>query len=84
MAGRRISIHEIKVGVPLQWDVLDVDGILLLRKGYIINELRQVRELVERGLFANMSGAKADNMRMHPVAPSVSKTAKPSVLRMIN
>lgn len=48
---RKLSFRHIKVNQPLSWDVFDQAGGLLLRKGYVIESEKQVRGLVERGLF---------------------------------
>ncbi len=48
---RRIKEDDIQLGHPLPWDCFDQHGLLLLRKGAVVNSQKQVRGLVERGLF---------------------------------
>lgn len=80
MANRRISISDMVIGQPLQWDVHGSDGGLLLRKGFVINNANQVSALIERGLFADIEGG--DSARDKKSIPK--QTEIPSVVRMIN
>ncbi len=48
---RPIRLDDLEVGEPLPWPVLDQKGRLLLRKGHIITQQRQLEALVERGLY---------------------------------
>jgi HD-GYP domain-containing protein (c-di-GMP phosphodiesterase class II) len=80
MTNRRISISDIVIGQPLQWDVYGSDGGLLLRKGFVINNLNQVSTLIERGLFADMEGGESARDKK----PIPKQTEIPSVVRMIN
>ena len=79
MANRRISISDIILGQPLQWDVYGSDNNLLLRKGYMIDNAHQVSELIERGLFADMEGSDPRDKKPIPKQLEI-----PSVVRMIN
>lgn len=47
----RITADDIKLGLPLEWDVYDNIGRLLLRKGYVINSPSQLEALSERNMF---------------------------------
>jgi HD-GYP domain-containing protein (c-di-GMP phosphodiesterase class II) len=80
MTNRRISISDIVIGQPLQWDVYGSDGGLLLRKGFVINNANQVSTLIERGLFADMEGGESARDKK----PIPKQTEIPSVVRMIN
>jgi HD-GYP domain-containing protein (c-di-GMP phosphodiesterase class II) len=80
MANRRISISDIVIGHPLQWDVYGSDGGLLLRKGFLINNANQVSALIERGLFADIEGGES----VRDKKPIPRQTEIPSVVRMIN
>ena len=51
----RIKEQDLRVGEPLTFDCYDISGILLLKKGIIINSQRQLDALIERGLFASAS-----------------------------
>ncbi len=77
---RRISISDIVIGQPLQWDVYGSDGGLLLRKGFVINNANQVSTLIERGLFADIDGGESARDKK----PIPKQTEIPSVVRMIN
>lgn len=61
---RKLNYSDIRMNRPLAWDVFDDCGLLLLRKGYVIETETQVRGLVERGLYI-----VADNVDMPAAAP---------------
>lgn len=48
---RKLTYRDIRVACPLGWDVFDADGTLLLRRGYVVETEKQMRGLVERGLY---------------------------------
>jgi HD-GYP domain-containing protein (c-di-GMP phosphodiesterase class II) len=79
---RRISMSDIVVGEPLAWDVYGEGRRLLLRKGHLIENARQVEELVERGLYvdAGYAGKPAPAKS----EPYVKKQEVPSALRFVN
>jgi HD-GYP domain-containing protein (c-di-GMP phosphodiesterase class II) len=79
MSTRRISIADIIVGEPLQWDVYGNDGNLLLRKGYIVGHANQVEALIERGMFVN-----SDSKDRRDGKPAERVVENPSVLRILN
>lgn len=79
MANRRISISDIVIGQPLQWDVYGSDNNLLLRKGYMINNANQVSALIERGLFADIDSSDPRDKKPIPRQIEIA-----SVVRMIN
>jgi hypothetical protein len=55
----------IKLNQPLPWDVLSAQGMLLLSKGTIPTDLRQLNTLIEHGAFVD-----ADEYNRHlPTAP---------------
>jgi HD-GYP domain-containing protein (c-di-GMP phosphodiesterase class II) len=47
----RLSISQLRINEALPWDVYDVSGQLLLRKGYVIQKTEQIERLIERGMF---------------------------------
>jgi HD-GYP domain-containing protein (c-di-GMP phosphodiesterase class II) len=51
MATERINTGEIIVGKSLPWPVYDAAGVLLLKKGMIIQSERQLQILLNRGLY---------------------------------
>lgn len=79
MNKRRISMHDMVLGEPLQWDVYDTTGHLLLGRGYVIDNAHQLESLVERGLFIDLPHKQTETP--HAVA---QVRELPSVLRFIN
>lgn len=55
----RLSISDLPIGEPIQWDCFDVAGTLLLRKGIVVTSARQIAELIERGLFVTLKASSA-------------------------
>ena len=51
MNRNRIREEDIRLGEPLPWPVYDRQGVLLLRKGYVIGNRSQLQALVARGLY---------------------------------
>ena len=47
----RIGVGEINIGSKLQWTVYDSNGILLLKKGTVVQTQRQLEILLNRGLY---------------------------------
>lgn len=48
---RKLTYRDIRVACPLGWDVFDAAGTLLLRRGYVVETEKQMRGLIERGLY---------------------------------
>lgn len=82
-AYRRINVDDIRLEVPLPWDVFDSQGVLLLHKGYVLSSQRQMEALIARGVFADFTGTESVE---EPVVAtsSLPKKEKFSVLRVIN
>ena len=76
MSGTRIVAKDVRVGQPLAWDVFDVNGLLLLRRGYVIDTQRALDRLLDDGLFVN-----EEVRREQPTAAPVE--AKPSALQYL-
>ncbi|MDB5815886.1 MAG: hypothetical protein JWN23_3003 [Rhodocyclales bacterium] len=55
----RLSSNQLRVNEALPWDVYDVAGQLLLRKGYVVQKDEQVERLLERGMFVDAEVFKA-------------------------
>lgn len=72
----RISLHDIVVGQPLRWDVMDNTGHLLLRAGFVVSHISQVEALVARGMYIDQ--AHFHHARNEPPPPAKAET--PSVL----
>lgn len=79
MTNKRISMSDIVLGQPLQWDIYGSDGNLLLRRGFVVNSSHQVEVLIERGLYVD--GDKLDQSSRDKKVPKVVEL--PSVLRII-
>jgi HD-GYP domain-containing protein (c-di-GMP phosphodiesterase class II) len=47
----RLNSAQLHINEALPWDVYDVSGQLLLRKGYVIQKTEQIERLLERGMF---------------------------------
>ena len=52
-------MEQLRVGVPLPWDVHDGAGQLLLRRGYVIERGSQLESLVARGMYVAAEALKA-------------------------
>ena len=74
----KICLSDIVIGQPLPWDVMDSSGHLLLRAGYIIEEISQAEKLVERGMYVEQ---KLKNN--YSAATAINKEP-PSVIQTIN
>lgn len=55
MTRSKLSIQHISLKAPLQFDVYDERGYLLLRRGYLIDSADQLRRLVDRGLYRDQA-----------------------------
>jgi HD-GYP domain-containing protein (c-di-GMP phosphodiesterase class II) len=80
MPNKRISMSDIVLGQPLQWDIYGIDGNLLLRRGFVVNNSHQVESLVARGLFVD--GEVLDQISRDKKIPN--NVEHPSVLRIIS
>lgn len=80
MSNKRISMSDIVIGQPLQWDIFGVDGNLLLRRGFVVNNSHQVETLIERGLYVD-----GDVLEQSARDKKVVKVVEqPSVVRIIS
>ncbi|MFA7281872.1 MAG: HD domain-containing phosphohydrolase [Sterolibacterium sp.] len=50
---QKLGIGHAVCGIPLPWDVYDDAGQLLLRKGFVIDNQKQLDSLMDRGMFVN-------------------------------
>jgi HD-GYP domain-containing protein (c-di-GMP phosphodiesterase class II) len=55
----RLSSNQLRINEALPWDVYDVAGQLLLRKGYVIQKDEQIERLLDRGMFVDAEVFKA-------------------------
>ncbi len=80
MEQHRISLADIVAGKPLQWDVMDQEGHLLLKQGQIVQSPVQIERLIERGLFVSRNTSSTNTKDV----ASPPKVEHISVLRIIN
>lgn len=57
MTMHKITRRQAECGVPLSWDIYDEAGKLLLRRGFVLKDPKQLAALMERGLFINAADA---------------------------
>ncbi len=85
MSNKRISISDIEIGQALKWDVYEIDGGLLLRRGFVVTTSNQVDILLQRGVYLGDEDENedpyvdADGRKIFPKALERS-----SVVRMIS
>ncbi|HPU52093.1 MAG TPA: HD domain-containing phosphohydrolase [Burkholderiaceae bacterium] len=83
----KLLVEHVEVGVPLPFDVLDLQNRLLLRKGSVVDSETQLERLLERGLylaqadFAEHFGAAAQQSGPG-VAPAVLESAWARLLQL--
>lgn len=63
MAGSRVKDGDIVVGKPMPWPVYDENGLLLLKKGYVIHSEQQLELLMSRGMYTSGGGAEEAKSR---------------------
>ncbi|MBC3874848.1 HD-GYP domain-containing protein [Undibacterium flavidum] len=80
MSNKRISMSDIVIGQPLQWDIFGADGNLLLRRGFVVSSSHQVETLIERGLYVD--GETLEQSARDKKAQKVVE--QPSVVRIIS
>ena len=79
MNKRRISMQDMVLGEPLQWDVFDTTGHLLLSRGHVIDNNHLLESLVARGMFIDLPHKQTETPQAVAKVPEL-----PSVLRFIN
>jgi HD-GYP domain-containing protein (c-di-GMP phosphodiesterase class II) len=60
---QQVSANQLTVGQPLPWDVFGHDGVLLLKRGQIIESQRALDRFIEEGLYLQGN----DHSREEPV-----------------
>lgn len=83
---RRLSLADIAIGEPLPWDVFGEGNKLLLRRGQIVQNVRQVEGLLARGLFIDggQFDAAAQAKREDRERAAAKLVEQPSALRFVN
>ena len=72
----KLGVNEIEVGKPLAHPLYDANRRLLLKRGYVIENMRQCEMLVERGLYRNTKerAAPASTARILDEVPQSRET----------
>lgn len=73
---QRVGSRELSVGQPVPWNVYDDSGILLLRRGEIVQSERTLERFIEAGLYV-----KEEEYLSRPVAAPVAE--EPSALQPV-
>lgn len=83
---RRLSLADIAIGEPLPWDVFGEGNKLLLRRGQVVQNIRQVENLLARGLFvdAGQADRAAQAKREERERSAAKLVEQPSALRFVN
>jgi HD-GYP domain-containing protein (c-di-GMP phosphodiesterase class II) len=74
-----LDMAQFKLKEPLQFAVLDAQGILLLARGHVIASAEQLQRLVDRGAYANAEELAALS---HPPVTAVVSTHGKVVARL--
>lgn len=64
MTMQKLARKQVECGVPLPWDLYDEAGQLLLRRGYVLNNPKQLASFMERGLFIHAAEASTSAMAL--------------------
>ena len=72
----RLAASGVQIGVALPWSVRNASGMLLLARGFDIEEEEQLRQLLERGAYV-------DAVEAHYVARSEAAKAVAAVPRAL-
>jgi HD-GYP domain-containing protein (c-di-GMP phosphodiesterase class II) len=73
---KRIALDQLGVGQSVPWNCYSEDGVLLLRRGQIVESQRVLERLIEDGLFLQQNEYEHDEV--------VSIEEKPSALQYIH
>jgi hypothetical protein len=78
----KLRADQMQVGQPLAFDAFDDAGHLLLRKGFVIHDARQLASLIERGLY-RYGNADPASGSPGPQGPAASKHHRYSVFQLL-
>lgn len=78
----KLRADQMQVGQPLAFDAFDDAGHLLLRKGFVIHDERQLASLIERGLYRD-GNADPGPGSPGPQGPAASKHHRYSVFQLL-
>lgn len=68
----KLVVEQVHLDEPLQWNVFDAIGNLLLKKGYVITRESQRDALVARGVFADEKEVRASQPKPEKAAIPIS------------
>ncbi len=77
----RLNTSHVRLGVPLPGDVYDEHGHMLLSKGQVLNSQSQLDELLERGLYVDISLFETHFKSSAPPPPPVEEKYDPFLVR---
>ena len=79
----KIQGSEIASGQPVEWNIYDKDGVLLLRKGFVITSLTQMSLVVSRGYYHEpvVESPQPDGTVSLPPLHTDEEYAQPFVLK---
>lgn len=78
----KISLEDLQVGSPVLWDIYDASERLLVRKGFVPQNEKQLETLIERGLFAEVEDYRKSRLTCN-VITKAEKKHQHHVLSMI-
>lgn len=76
MKMHQLVIEDLKINQPLQWDVYDSAGQLLLCKGYLVTRDSQLESIISRGMFVEET-AFAKTQAASNDAPAIPQKFNP-------
>ena len=79
----KVKESDIISGQPLEWNIYDKDGVLLLRKGFVITSLTQMSLVVSRGYYHEpvVESPQPDGTVSLPPLHTDEEYAQPFVLK---
>jgi HD-GYP domain-containing protein (c-di-GMP phosphodiesterase class II) len=83
LSSAKLRSDQMQVGQPLAFDAFDDDGKLLLRKGFVIDDPRQLASLIERGLYRD-GGNAPDPADASPQSASGLERHRFSVFQLLS
>lgn len=66
----KVGLNDVEVGKPLADPLYDVNRKLLLKRGYVVENIRQCELLIERGLYRNLRERAAGSPVAEDAPPS--------------
>lgn len=78
-----VGKHDLRVGEPLPYSVYDRNGLLLLRRGFVINMPRQLDVLLNNGLYCEETDARTPR-GSQSAAPPPALSEEQSTFEMLD